>query len=62
MPENFWWVWIIFAALFIVGEIFTAAFFLLWFGVGAAVAGIGELPKEKLEPPRKGDVQGPHRT
>jgi membrane protein implicated in regulation of membrane protease activity len=40
MPENFWWVWMIFAAVFIIGEIFTAAFFLLWFGVGAAVAGL----------------------
>lgn len=28
------------AALFIIGEIFTAGFFLLWFGIGAAVAGI----------------------
>ncbi|KXK30441.1 MAG: hypothetical protein UZ01_01365 [Candidatus Brocadia sinica] len=28
------------AAAFIIGEIFTAGFFLLWFGVGAAVAGI----------------------
>jgi membrane protein implicated in regulation of membrane protease activity len=36
---NFWWIWMILAALFVVGEIFTAAFFLLWFGVGAAVAG-----------------------
>ena len=37
---NFWWIWMILAALFVVGEIFTAAFFLLWFGVGAAVAGL----------------------
>lgn len=28
------------AALFILGEIFTAGFFLLWFGIGAAVAGV----------------------
>lgn len=28
------------AAAFIIGEIFTAGFFVLWFGVGAAVAGI----------------------
>ena len=28
------------AALFIIGEIFTQGFFLLWFGIGAAVAGI----------------------
>ena len=37
---NIWWIWMILAAVFIVGEIFTAAFFLLWFGVGAAVAGL----------------------
>jgi len=30
----------IIAALFVVGEIFTAGFFLLWFGIGAAVAGV----------------------
>jgi membrane protein implicated in regulation of membrane protease activity len=30
----------IFAAIFVIGEIFTAAFFLLWFGVGAGVAGL----------------------
>lgn len=28
------------AAVFILGEIFTAGFFLLWFGIGAAVAGV----------------------
>lgn len=28
------------AALFLVAEIFTAGFFILWFGVGAAVAGV----------------------
>lgn len=40
MPENFWWIWIIIAALFIVAEVFTAGFFILWFGIGAAIAGI----------------------
>ena len=40
MSANIWWIWMILAALFVVGEIFTAAFFLLWFGVGAAVAGV----------------------
>jgi len=40
MTMNIWWIWMILAAVFIVGEIFTAAFFLLWFGVGAAVAGV----------------------
>lgn len=40
MFENYWWLWMAIAALFIVGEIFTAGFFLLWFGVGAIVAGL----------------------
>ena len=35
-----WLIWFILAALFIVGEIFTAGFFILWFGVGAAAAGL----------------------
>jgi membrane protein implicated in regulation of membrane protease activity len=29
-----------FAAILIIAEIFTAGFFLLWFGIGAAVAGV----------------------
>ena len=40
MLIKIWYIWMIIAALFIVGEIFTAGFFLLWFGIGAAVAGI----------------------
>ncbi|HUU27232.1 MAG TPA: NfeD family protein [archaeon] len=40
MSVNVWWIWITLAALFIIGEIFTAGFFLLWFGIGAAVAGV----------------------
>ena len=40
MAVNIWWVWMVIAALFIIGEIFTAGFFLLWFGIGAAIAGI----------------------
>jgi len=32
--------WMIFAAACIIGEIFTAGFFLFWFGIGAVVAGI----------------------
>lgn len=35
-----WWIWMAFAAIFIITEIFTAGFFLLWFGIGAAIAGI----------------------
>ena len=38
--ENYWWVWMILAAVFIVGEIFTAGFFLLPFGIGAAITGL----------------------
>jgi len=40
MKIEIWLVWMILAALFIVGEIFTAGFFILWFGIGAAVAGV----------------------
>ena len=40
MLIKIWYIWMIIAALFVVGEIFTAGFFLLWFGVGAAVAGV----------------------
>lgn len=35
-----WWMWMALAAAFIIGEIFTPGFFLLWFGIGAAVASI----------------------
>jgi membrane protein implicated in regulation of membrane protease activity len=38
--DNYWWAWMILAALFIVGEIFTAGFFLLPIGIGAAIAGL----------------------
>jgi membrane protein implicated in regulation of membrane protease activity len=40
MEFQIWWIWMAIAALFIIGEIFTQGFFLLWFGIGAAVAGI----------------------
>jgi len=40
MVIKIWWIWMAIAALFVVGEIFTAGFFLLWFGLGAATAGI----------------------
>jgi len=35
-----WWLWMGLAAIFAVGEIFTEGFFLLWFAVGAAIAGV----------------------
>lgn len=40
MEFEIWWIWMAIAALFIVGEIFTQGFFLLWFGIGAALAGL----------------------
>lgn len=40
MAIKIWWIWIIIAAVFIVGEIYTMGFFLLWFGVGALVAAV----------------------
>jgi membrane protein implicated in regulation of membrane protease activity len=40
MIIKIWWIWMIISAFFVLGEIFTAGFFLLWFGVGAAVAGL----------------------
>lgn len=40
MGIKIWWIWMAIAAFFLVAEIFTMGFFLLWFGVGAAIAGI----------------------
>jgi membrane protein implicated in regulation of membrane protease activity len=40
MPVKLWWIWIAIAAFFAIGEIFTMGFFLLFFGIGAAIAGI----------------------
>lgn len=40
MPGDLWWIWIILAAVFLVAEIFTAGFFIFWFGIGAAAAGL----------------------
>lgn len=39
MGVPIWIIWFVLAAAAVVGEIFTAGFFLLWFGVGAAAAG-----------------------
>ncbi len=36
--SGIWYIWLILGALFIVAEIFTSGFVLLWFGVGAIVA------------------------
>jgi membrane protein implicated in regulation of membrane protease activity len=43
MSIEIWWIWMAVAAFFIIAEIFTMGFFLLWFGVGAAVAGVLDL-------------------
>jgi len=40
MTLGIWLIWMVVAAVFVIGEIFTLGFFLLWFGIGAAVAGI----------------------
>jgi len=38
--EKIWLVWFALAILCVIGEIFTTGFFLLWFGIGAAVTGV----------------------
>jgi membrane protein implicated in regulation of membrane protease activity len=40
MDIKIWWIWMAIAAFFVIAEIFTMGFFLLWFGVGALAAGI----------------------
>ena len=40
MQYQMWWIWFALAAIFLIGEIFTAGFFLLWFCIGAAAAAI----------------------
>ncbi|MBS3974614.1 MAG: NfeD family protein [Actinobacteria bacterium] len=34
------WIWLLLAAMLLIGEIFTAGFFMLPFGIGAAVAAL----------------------
>ncbi len=38
--SNIWYIWLILGALFIVAEMFTSGFVLLWFGIGALLAGL----------------------
>ncbi len=38
--DNLWYIWFILAVIFIIAELFTSGFVLLWFGVGAIAAGI----------------------
>jgi membrane protein implicated in regulation of membrane protease activity len=34
------WLWLVLGAIFIIGEIFTAGFFLFWFAIGAGLAAV----------------------
>ena len=40
MRFELWWIWVIIGVIFIIGEIFTAGFFLIWFGIAAIIAGV----------------------
>jgi membrane protein implicated in regulation of membrane protease activity len=40
MGFEIWWLWIVLGVLLIIGEIFTAGFFLIWFGIAAIIAGV----------------------
>jgi membrane protein implicated in regulation of membrane protease activity len=40
MKFEIWWVWMGLAAVFMIGEIFTAGFFLIFLSIGSAAAGI----------------------
>lgn len=40
MSIEIWWMWMILAVILGIGEILTAGFFLFWFAIGAAVAGV----------------------
>lgn len=41
--EKAWLIWIIFGVIFLIGEMFTAGFFLMWFGIAAILAGLVDL-------------------
>ena len=43
MSEWLWVVWAVLAAIFIVAEVFTSGFVLLWFGIGALIAAFAGL-------------------
>ena len=40
MKFEIWWVWMFLAAILLIGEIFTAGFFLIFLSIGSAAAGI----------------------
>ena len=43
MNVEIWLLWLILAAVLLIGEVFTAGFFLFWFSIGAAAAGLTAL-------------------
>jgi membrane protein implicated in regulation of membrane protease activity len=43
MDQYGWIIWIVIGVIFIVAEIFTLGFVLLWFGIGALLAGLMNL-------------------
>jgi len=43
MHVEIWLMWLILAAVLMIGEVFTAGFFLFWFSIGAAAAGLTAL-------------------
>lgn len=40
MNFEIWWVWMFLAAILLIGEIFTAGFFLIFLSIGSAAAGV----------------------
>jgi len=38
--SDIWYIWLILGVLFIIAEMFTSGFVLLWFGIGALVAAL----------------------
>ena len=43
MNVEVWIMWLILAAILMIGEVFSAGFFLFWFSIGAAAAGLTAL-------------------
>ena len=43
MGMEVWLMWFILAAILLIGEVFSPGFFLFWFCIGAAVAGVAAL-------------------
>ena len=43
MNVEIWVLWLILAAILMIGEVFSAGFFLFWFSIGAAAAGLAAL-------------------